>query len=117
MTTPNIDVDFGAMPELRSYATTSTSSGVFLTEGSIYTKLPEGVSMITATIQEGGGTVYLAKATSYKERYVTRAAEAGVPVSLSNVAVAKGESRYLNIAADKEGVDVGVTIITWPLTT
>ena len=114
MTTPN--VDFGALPELRSYATTSTSSGVFLTGGSIYTQLPEGVSMITATIQEGGGTVYLAKATSYKERYVTRVAEAGKPVSLSNVAVAKGESRYLNIAADKEGVDVGVTIITWPLT-
>lgn len=117
MTTPNIDVDFGALPELRSYAATSTNVGVFLTEGSIYTQLPEGVSMITVTIQEGGGKVHLAKSINYRNRYVTRAAEAGVPVSLSNVAVAKGESRYLNIAADKEGVDVGVTIITWPLTT
>lgn len=111
MATPNLDV----LPEIRSYAATSGSTGVFLDSGSIYTRLPEGVSTITATIQESGGTVYLAKAATYRERYVSRPAEAGRPVTLSNVAVAKGEKRYINIVADMEGVDVGVTIITYPL--
>lgn len=111
MTTPNLD----ALPEIRSYAATSGSTGVFLDSGSIYTRLPEGVSTITATIQESSGTVHLTKAIDYRQRYVSRPAEAGRPVTLSNVAVAKGETRYLNIAADKVGVDVGVTIITYPL--
>lgn len=116
MTTPNIAVDFGALPEIRSYAAKSDGGNVNLTgSGSFYERLPKGVSTISVTSQGTGLSVHLATATGVAYRYLTRTAAAGQAVVLSNVAVPKGETRYLNVQTGGAG-DVGVTIITYPLT-
>lgn len=117
MPTPNlnIDVDMGALPEIRSYAAKSDGGNVFLTDsGSFYEKLPKGVSTISATAQGTGLTVHLTTNTGGAYRYLSRTADAGQTVVLSNVAVPKGETRYLNVQTKGTG-DVGVTIITYPL--
>ena len=118
MTTPNVnfDVDMGALPEIRSYAaTTSTSGSVNLTDtGGSYEKLPVGVSTISVSSQQANLYVYLSTNTGASYRYLTKEPKAGETVVISNVAVPKGETRYLQIRCDT-ACDVGVTIITYPL--
>ena len=114
MTTAN--VDFGALPEIRSYAaTTSTSGSVNLTDsGSSYEQLPVGVSTISASSKQSTLWVYLTTNSGASYRYLTKEVAAGETVVISNVAVPKGETRYLQIRCDNP-CDVGVTIITYPL--
>ena len=113
MTIPN--VDFGALPEIKSYAAATEGGNVNLTgEGSFYLALPEGVSTLTVSSQRAGLTVHLTTSYSGSSRYVTRTVKAGETLVMSNIAVPPGESRYLNIQANGVG-DVGVTIITYPL--
>lgn len=114
MTTP--DVDFGALPEIRSYAATASTSGsVNLTDsGSSYETLPVGVSTITVGSQQSPLYVYLTTNSGASYRYLTREIKAGETAVISNVAVPKGETRYLQIRCDSP-CDVGVTIITYPL--
>lgn len=113
MTTPN--VDFGALPEIRSYAASTEGGNVNLTgEGSFYLALSEGVSTITVSAAQSGLDAYLATTGSASARYVSRTASAGQTLVLSNVAVPAGETRYLHIRANS-ACDVGVTIITYPL--
>ena len=113
MTTPN--ADFGALPEIRSYAAKSDGGNVNLTATkSFYEPLPTGVSTVSATAQGASLSVHLTTDTGGAFRYLTRRAEAGQTVVLTNVAVPKGESRYLNVQTDGTG-DVGVTVITYPL--
>lgn len=118
MTTPNIniDVDFGALPEIRSYAATVTSGGsVNLTDsGSSYEKLPVGVSTISVSSPQSNLYVYLTTNSGASYRYLAKEPAAGETVVISNVAVPKGETRYLQIRCDNP-CDVGVTIITYPL--
>ena len=112
MATPNLD----ALPEIRSYAAKSDGGNVFLTSsGGFYERLPKGVSTISATSQGAGLSVHLTTGTGGAYRYLSRNAGPGQTVVLSNVAVPKGETRYLNVQTDGTG-DVGVTIITYPLT-
>ena len=115
MTTAN--VDFGALPEIRSYAaTTSTSGSVNLTDtGSSYEQLPEGVSTISVSSHQSTLWVYLATTGSASARYLTKETTPGTTTVIPNVAVPKGEIRYLQIRCDT-ACDVGVTIITYPLT-
>lgn len=118
MTTPNIniDVDMGALPEIKSYAAATEGGNVNLTgEGSFYLALPEGVSTITVSAAQSSLDVHLATTGSSSARYVSRATSAGQTLALSNVAVPAGETRYLHIRANG-ACDVGVTIITYPLT-
>lgn len=119
MTTPsiNIDVDMGALPEIRSYAATTSSAGsVNLTDsGSSYETLPVGVSTISVSSQQSNLYIYLTTNAGASYRYLTKEAAAGETVVISNVAVPKGETRYLQIRCDNP-CDVGVTIITYPLT-
>ena len=110
-----MNVDFGALPEIRSYAVKSDGGNVNLTgSGSFYEQLPTGVSTISATSQGAGLSIHLTTAAGGAYRYLTRRAGAGQTVVLSNVAAPKGETRYLNVQTDGTG-DVGVTIITYPL--
>lgn len=114
MTTAN--ADFGALPKIRSYAAKSDGGNVtFPGSRSMYEQLPTGVSTISATSQGTGLSVHLTTATGGAYRYLSRTAAAGQTVVLSNVAVPKGETRYLNVQTNSPG-DVGVTIITYPLT-
>ena len=114
MTTPNIDVDFGALPELRSYAARNDGSGLVSLDG-VYTQLPEGVSTITIGSQNTGISAYLSDSPTSSRRYITKKATAGSTATFTNVAVPKGATRYLSATASSAG-DVGATIITWPLT-
>lgn len=59
--------------------------------------------------------VHLTTNSGASYRYLTKEPKAGETVVISNVAVPKGEKRYLQIRCDNP-CDVGVTIITWPLT-
>ena len=74
-----------------------------------------GVSTVTITLRGGGGQVHLSTDRDYRTRYHTVDAVEGRPVVLSNIARSEGTSRYLAISPDKEGIDVGMTIITYPL--
>ena len=115
MTTPNFDVDFGTLPQLKSYAARNGGSGLVRLDG-IYVKLPEGVSTITVGSQNTAVDVYLSDKPTSSARYVTKRANAGGTVVFTNVAVPAGTERYLSVSAATAG-DVGVTIITWPLAT
>lgn len=113
MITPN--VDFGALPQIKSYAVATEGGNVNLTgEGSFYLALPEGVSTITVNGAQSSLDVYLATVGSASARYVSRATPAGQTLVLSNVAVPAGEPRYLHVRANG-ACDVGVTVITYPL--
>lgn len=113
MTTPNIDL--GALPTTKTYASATTGGNVNLTgRGSFYQRLPEGVSTISVSGHGPSLTVHLTTGTSASTRYHSETAAEGRSLVLSNVAVPSGELRYLHISADGPG-DVGVTIITWPL--
>lgn len=113
MTTPNVDVDFGALPEIRSYAAT-TGNGHVTLGSSAYLELPAGVSTIMVGSQQAALTVHLTTGAGNSYRYRSISVDAGKTVSLTNVAVPEGETRYLNIWALAPG-DVGATIITYPL--
>lgn len=115
MTTPN--VDFGALPEIKSYAATVTSNGsVNLTgSGSSYKQLPEGVSTISVSSHQSTLWVYLTTNAGASYRYLTKETTPGTTTVIPNVAVPKGAVRYMQIRADT-ACDVGVTIITYPLT-
>lgn len=116
MTTPNLNMDFGALPEIRSYAASTEAGNVNLTgEGSFYLALPEGVSTITVSAAQSSLDAHLATTGSASARYLSRTTSAGQTLVLSNVAVPAGETRYLHIRADR-ACDVGATVITWPLT-
>lgn len=115
MTTPNINIEMGALPEMKSYAATTEGGNVNLTgEGSFYQALPEGVSTISVSAAQSNLDVHLTTTGSSSARYLSRVAEAGKTLVFSNVAVPAGETRYLHIRAGR-ACDVGVTIITWPL--
>ncbi|WCZ33667.1 MULTISPECIES: hypothetical protein [Corynebacterium] len=111
-----VNIDLDALPEIKSYAaTTSTAGSVNLTDsGSSYEKLPVGVSTISVSSKQSKLYVYLTTDMGAAYRYVTKEPEAGETVVISNVAVPKGEKRYLQIRCDNP-CDVGVTIITYPL--
>lgn len=111
MTAP--DIDFGALPEIKSYAAKSDGAGL-VTFDSGYTALPEGVSTITIGSQNTDVTAYLTDRMSASARYLTRSTTRGNTIVLSNVAVPAGQSRYLSATTSGAG-DVGVTIITYPL--
>lgn len=111
MATPNIDL--GALPEIRSYAAT-TGKGHVTLGSSAYLELPAGVSTIMVGSQQTNLTVHLTTGAGNSYRYRSIPVDAGKTVSLTNVAVPEGETRYLNIWATSTG-DVGVTIITYPL--
>lgn len=114
MTTPNID--FSALPTIKSYAATTTGGNVNLTgSGSFYELLPVGVSTIMVGSQQSNLTVHLTTTGSSSARYRSVEVEAGRPATLTNVAAPEGETRYLHIQAS-QACDVGVTIITYPLT-
>ena len=109
------NVDFGALPEIKSYAAATEGGNVNLTgEGSFYLALPEGVSTITVNGAQSSLDVHLATTGTASARYVSRTTPAGQTLVLSNVAVPAGETRYLHIKANS-ACDVGVTIITYPL--
>lgn len=109
------NVDFGALPEIRSYAVATEGGNVNLTgEGSFYLALSEGVSTITVNGAQSSLDVHLATTGSASARYVSRETSAGQTLVLSNVAVPKGETRYLHVRANG-ACDVGVTVITYPL--
>lgn len=82
--------------------------------GSFYERLPVGVSTVMVGSQQSSLTAHLTTNTGGVYRYRSVNVEAGRPVTLTNVAVPKGETRYLHVQADRAG-DVGVTIITYPL--
>ena len=103
------------LPEVRSYAATAEGGNVNLTgSGSIYEPLPVGVSTIMVGSQQSSLTAHLTSGTGGAHRYRSVEVAAGRPVTLTNVAVPKGERRYLNVQAAR-ACDVGVTIITYPL--
>ena len=114
MTTPNINIDLGALPSITTYAEAASSGGVVRIKGGLYQSLPEGVSNVSITGQGTGVTAYLCTSASASSRYATKAAKAGEALVFSNVSVPRGETRYLQLVASSAG-DVGVTIITWPL--
>ena len=108
MTTP-----LEGLPEVRSYAATSTGGNVVLGRNS-YPELPTGVSTIMVGSQQAALTVHLTTGAGNSYRYRSVSVDAGKTVTLTNVAVPEGETRYLNIWANGSG-DVGVTVITYPL--
>lgn len=113
MTTP--DVDFGVLPEIKSYAVATEGGNVNLTgKGSFYLALPEGVSTISVSAAQSSLDVHLATIGSAQARYLSRSVKSGRALVLSNVAVPAGETRFLHIRANGS-CDVGVTIITYPL--
>lgn len=114
MTTPNIDVDFGALPEIRSYAARNDGTGLVRLDG-VYVQLPEGVSTITIGSQNTSIDAHLSDKPTGSARYITKSAKAGSTVTFTNVAVPAGKERYLSANASSAG-DVGATVITYPLT-
>lgn len=112
-----MDVDLGALPEMRSYAATVPSAGPADFDGTNfpnYVQLPEGVSTISVNSQRSDLTVNLATEPSRSTYYATKEAPAGASVVMSSVAVPKGQTRFLRVDV-KTACDVGVTIITYPL--
>lgn len=100
---------------MRSYAATTDGGHVNLTSSrSFYEQLPVGVSTIMVGSQQSSLTVHLTSGTGGAYRYRSVEVAAGRPVTLTNVAVPKGEKRYLHVWAASAG-DVGVTVITYPL--
>ena len=114
MTTPNINIELGALPTITTYAEAASSGGAVRIKGGLYERLPEGVSNLSITGQGTGVTVYLCSSPKSSARYATKAAKAGETVVFSNVSVPKGETRYFQVAASTSG-DVGITVITYPL--
>lgn len=116
MTTPNTNIELGALPTISSYAASVTAGSAALLAGAEYLRLPEGVSTVTAT---GNSTPIILTVTTRESvasaaTIVVRTAETGQSVVLPNVAVPSGSRRYLRVACKSSG-DVGVTIITYPL--
>lgn len=113
MTTPNIDV--AGLPTIRSFAEVSLQNQVNIGTYGPYFPLYTGVSTVTITMRGGGGKAHLSTESKYTTRYHSVDIPEGKPVVLSNIARAEGTSRYLSISPDKAGIDVGITIITYPL--
>lgn len=111
-----VNIDLDALPEIKSYAATVTSGGsVNLTDTSTsYEQLPEGVSTISVSSHQSTLWVYLTTNSGASYRYLTKETTPGTTTVIPNVAVPKGETRYMQIRADT-ACDVGVTIITYPL--
>ena len=103
------------LPTIKSFASVSLRNQVNIDDYGPYFPLYTGVSTVTVTLRGGGGQVHLSADKDYRTRYYTVDVVEGRPVVLSNIARAKGTSRYLAISPDKEGIDVGITIITYPL--
>lgn len=80
-----------------------------------YFPMYTGVSTVTITMRGGGGKAHLTTESKYTTRYYSVDIPEGRPVVLSNIARAEGTSRYLNIAADNDATEVGVTIINYSL--
>lgn len=113
MTTPNISID--GLPTIRSFASVSNGSTVVFEGHGPYFELDIGVSTVTVTVRNGSGKAHLSTDKSYKARYQSVDIPEGRPVVLTNISRAPGTTRYLNITADSDATDVGITVITYPL--
>lgn len=113
MTAPNVEID--RLPTIRSFASVSLRNQVNIGNTGPYYLLSTGVSTVTITMRGGGGQAHLSTEKDYRTRFHSVDVPEGRPVVLANVSCPVKSGRYLAISPDKEGIDVGITIITYPL--
>ena len=111
------EVDFENLPTITSFAESSTPEGTVRLSGAMYLQLPEGVSTVSLSSKTSDLFAYLCTMQSASKRFWQTVIAQGETRVIPNVAVPKGAERYLNIRASSgTSHDVGVTIITYPLT-